>query len=40
MELFDKKNDNFGGWIPHQQTLSLSKPEYDDLFSLFQPKND
>jgi len=37
MKLFDtKKNDRFGGWIPHQQTVFLSKPESGDLLSLLQ----
>jgi hypothetical protein len=38
IEPFGIKNDHFGGWIPHQHTLSLSKPEFDDFLSLLQPK--
>jgi len=41
MELFDTKNNCFGGWIPHQRTLffSLSKNITTSL-SLLQPKRD
>jgi hypothetical protein len=38
IEPFGIKNDRFGGRIPHQHTLYLSKPESDYLLSLLQPK--
>jgi hypothetical protein len=34
--LTKKKNNSFGGQIPYQLTLSLSKSKSNDLLSLFQ----